>query len=330
MIAIHNKKLKYFSSFFKMHKNRIIQYKMTTITYNKEMLSIESINAFNPSSKGLNDANNKTRENIVGAIINNKIPHTYYEIPEWFALENSIITYLQQLDTSRTYSRAICSHKGGRKFNFDFGIKVYYEDGSETDYNVELKFNASSIDETPQFVSPMKPSQYMSNVYEEYYYDKYLTQLALESGLELPSRELYLKQIHTNNPKCMKSFQDLYYMGCKQSSKYTNNQNHINFYELAKKLSHESIITFIENTELNIEALSEYLLSSQNEKIYMLYSDTKFIVQRPNMDDYKIISVTKNPTKNRYECISKSGIKLNVLLRWKNGNGIAFPAFQIS
>ena len=62
----------------------------------------------------------------------------------------------------------------------------------------------------------------------------------------------------------------------------------------------------------------------------MLYSNKKFIVQKPNMDDYQILSVTKNPTKFRFDCISKSGVKLNVLLRWKNGNGIAFPAFQIS
>ena len=303
---------------------------MTSIIYNKETITPESIIAFNPSSKGLNDANNKTRENIVGAIINNKIPQTYYEIPEWLALEISIVTYLEKLDTSRTYSRAICSHKGGRKFNFDFGIKVYYEDGTQTDYNIELKFNASTIDETPQFVSPMKPSQYMSNVYEDYYYDNYLTQLAVSSGLELPSREEYLKQLHTNNPKCMKPFQDLYYMGCKQSSQYTGDPIHIKFYELAKKISHESITNFIEKTELNIEALSEYLLTSQNNKIYMLYSGTQFIVQRPNMDDYQLASVTKNPEKNRYDCVSKTGVKLNVLLRWKNGNGIAFPAFQIS
>jgi len=303
---------------------------MTTLLYNKETITPESIIAFNPSSKGLNDAHNKTRENIVGAIINNKIPETYYEIPEWGALEISIITYLQQLDTSRKYTRAVCSHKGGRKFNFDFGIKVYYEDGTQTDYNIELKFNASTIDETPQFVSPMKPSQYMSNVYEDYYYDNYLTQLALSSGLELPSRETYMKQIHTNNPKCMKPYQDLYYMGCKQSSQYTGDPIHIKFYETAKKLSHESITSFIEKTELNIEALSEYLLTSQNNKIYMLYSGTQFIVQRPNMDDYRLASVTKNPEKNRYDCVSKTGVKLNVLLRWKNGNGIAFPAFQIS
>ena len=221
---------------------------MTTLHYNKETITPESIIAFNPSSKGLNDAHNKTRENIVGAIINNKIPETYYEIPEWGALEISIITYLQQLDTSRKYTRAVCSHKGGRKFNFDFGIKVYYEDGTSTDYNIELKFNASTIDETPQFVSPMKPSQYMSNVYEDYYYDNYLTRLASESGLEIPSREEYLKQIHTNNPKCMKPYQDLYYMGCKQSSQYTGDPTHIKFYETAKKLSHESITSFIEKS----------------------------------------------------------------------------------
>ena len=303
---------------------------MTTLLYNKETITPESIIAFNPSSKGLNDTHNKTRENIVGAIINNKIPQSYYEIPEWGELEISIITYLQQLDTSRTYTRAVCSHKGGRKFNFDFGIKVYYEDGTQTDYNIELKFNASTIDETPQFVSPMKPSQYMSNVYEDYYYDNYLSQLSSESGLELPSREAYMKQIHTNNPKCMKPYQDLYYMGCKQSSQYTGDPVHIKFYETAKKLSHESITSFIEKTELNIEALSEYLLTSQNNKIYMLYSGTQFIVQRPNMDDYQLASVTKNPEKNRYDCVSKTGVKMNVLLRWKNGNGIAFPAFQIS
>lgn len=170
----------------------------------------------------------------------------------------------------------------------------------------------------------------MSNVYEDYYYDNYLSQLAVESGLELPSRESYMKQIHTNNPKCMKPFQDLYYMGCKQSSQYTGDPVHIKFYETAKKLSHESITSFIEKTELNIEALSEYLLTSQNNKIYMLYSGTQFIVQRPNMDDYQLASVTKNPEKNRYDCVSKTGVKMNVLLRWKNGNGIAFPAFQIS
>jgi hypothetical protein len=62
----------------------------------------------------------------------------------------------------------------------------------------------------------------------------------------------------------------------------------------------------------------------------MLYSEGTFIKQCVNLDDYVIVDVVKNPQKFRYECVSKNGKKITVLLRWKNGNGIAFPAFQIS
>ena len=48
------------------------------------------------------------------------------------------------------------------------------------------------------------------------------------------------------------------------------------------------------------------------------------------LDDYIIESCVKEPSKFRYVCKTKSGVELTVLLRWKNGNGIAFPAFQIS
>ena len=61
----------------------------------------------------------------------------------------------------------------------------------------------------------------------------------------------------------------------------------------------------------------------------MLYNNS-LIKQTINIDDYTLISVIKQPDKYRYECTSKSGKKIKVLLRWKNGNGIAFPAFQIS
>ena len=44
--------------------------------------------------------------------------------------------------------------------------------------------------------------------------------------------------------------------------------------------------------------------------------------------DKKIIVDKKN--KNRFICETKSGKKMYILLRWKNGNGVAFPAFQIS
>uniref|UniRef100_A0A6C0I7L1 Uncharacterized protein n=1 Tax=viral metagenome TaxID=1070528 RepID=A0A6C0I7L1_9ZZZZ len=299
-------------------------------TYNKEQITIESISAFDFAAKSLNDKNNKTRENIIGAIINDKVPAEYYELSRWIQLKTSVLKYIIELD-SKPFDRIECKHKGGRKFNFDFNIIFYYAGLEPRVYNIELKFNASAIDDAPQFVSPMKPSQYLSSSYEEYYYTNYLGKLAeATSGLLLPAKEIYMAQIHTNKPKCINIFQEIYYKGCAGSSKFTKNEEDIKFYELAKELSNESISTFIEKNNLNIGLLSEYLQASQKGKIYMLYSEGQFTKQNANLADYMIVSVIKNPQKFRYECLSANGKKINVLLRWKNGNGIAFPAFQIS
>lgn len=299
-------------------------------TYNKEQITPESISAFDLAAKGLNDKNNKTRENIIGAIINEKVPAEYYELPRWLEIKDSVLKYIIELD-SKPFNRIECKHKGGRKFNYDFNIIFYSDDLEPRIYNIELKFNASAIDEAPQFVSPMKPSQYLSSSYEDYYYTNYLPRLAeAATGVPLPSKETYMAQIHTNKPKCIKDFQEIYYKGCGASSKFTKNEEDIKFYELAKQLSNDSISSFIAQTDLNIVLLSEYLHTSQQGKIYMLYSDGQFTKQSANLSDYMIISVVKNPQKFRYECLSANGKKITVLLRWKNGNGIAFPAFQIS
>jgi hypothetical protein len=53
-----------------------------------------------------------------------------------------------------------------------------------------------------------------------------------------------------------------------------------------------------------------------------------FKTQESNSDDYIIESYKKE--KNRYVAKSKSNKNVRILLRWKNGNSIAYPAFQIS
>jgi hypothetical protein len=196
---------------------------------------------------------------------------------------------------------------------------------------VELKFNADKIEDTPQFVSPMKPSQYLQSSYEEYYYDNYLIPLFNKFGLEIPEKINYLKTLHTNKPKCVEEAQLLYYQGCKKSSKYTGSEEAILFYKTANQFARKSISTFIQLNELNKEKLSEYLLESQKDKIYLLYKNNSFFIETAsNEDDLKIESYVKNPEKFRYEAITKSNKKNYILLRWKNGNGIAYPAFQIS
>jgi len=300
--------------------------KLEPFIYNKQTIDYKSIHAFTKTAKTENDKNNKVREIIIAAIINQKVPDNYFILASWFKLRLSVSNYIKQL-RDVPYLDAECKLMAGRKHNYDFMLRVYYEDGSR-DYNIELKFNAASVDDTPQFVSPMKPSQYMSNSYEEYYYDNYHNKLSNIAHIDMPPKEEYLKQIHSNQPICMKPFQDLYYKGCSRSSQYTGNQFDIDFYGLANLFSQESIQLFIQETELNIEMLSSYLRHTQQDKIYMLYSEDTFILQKVNPDDYTIESVTK--THNCYKCVTRSGKKMNVLLRWKNGNGIAFPAFQIS
>ena len=299
-----------------------------SFNYNKQIIDVNSIIAFNKSSRCANDTLNKTREHIIGALINNKVPENYFVLEKWLIMKNNVIDYVNSL-TKQPYIKVECIHKAGRSNNYDFLIKIYYELQNYEEFKVEFKFNAETVDETPQFVSPMKPSQYLNNSYEEFYYANYLSKLAILGNLEMPSLEDYLKQIHTNKPKCMKQFQELYYNGCSNSSKFTGQQEHINFYNYAKELSNASITEFINNTELNITMLSDYLQSTQLDKIYMLYNNS-IIKQIINIDDYTLISVIKQSDKYRYECTSKSGKKIKVLLRWKNGNGIAFPAFQIS
>ena len=100
-----------------------------------------------------------------------------------------------------------------------FFIKLFYDDGSNRDFMIEFKFNISTIDEAPQFVSPMKPSQYLNNSYEDYYFHNFLHKLSDMAQLKMPIKTEYLKQIHSTKPKCMKKYQELYYNGCHGTTK---------------------------------------------------------------------------------------------------------------
>ncbi len=319
----------------------------TTFTYEKQVISEVSSDVFThhaAAGRNKNDKNNKMREAIICAIINNKVPETYYLTEQWRALKAAVDGFLAECGAGAggggSYSDVKCILKGGQGHNYDFSV-VFTSGGGEdavaaATYHVEFKFNASKVSDTPQFVSPMKPSQYLSGSYEEYFYDKSMAQIAAEAATTIPDRAEWLKQIHNNAPACVKHLQDKYYAGCAKSSQYTKSADDIAFYQLAKKLSAESIRGFITEHSLDIVKLSEYLRESQEGKTYMLFQPATatagptITLQRVDPADYNIVSCVPNPGKSRYDCVTQSGKKVRVLLRWKNGNGIAFPAFQIS
>lgn len=289
-----------------------------------------------------NDKNNKLREAIICAIIDNKVPASYYKTAIWRDMKQSVDGFLHEVmkrdggcggGSGGEYTHVECWHAAGRGNNYDFLLTFTGADGTKKEHKVEFKFNASKISDTPQFVSPMKPSQYLSSSYEEYFYDNYMTKI---SGSP-PPREEWLKQIHNNAPPCIKHLQDKYYAGCSSSSQFTNAPGDIAFYNLCKQLSKESISKFVAENDLDIAKLSGYLRESQEGKIYMLFQpaategeSASIKLQTVDTAHYNIVSCVKNPKNSRYECVSETGKKIKILLRWKNGNGIAFPAFQIS
>jgi hypothetical protein len=302
---------------------------LPNIYYSKKQIVYRDINAFVASPKKDNDKNNKIRENIIGAIINNKIPEKYYKYSRrWANLKRAIELYVYELvnlQHGNISNNIRLIHKGSRKYNYDFTIIA-----NDTEYNIELKFNAENIEDAPQFVSPIKTDKYLSQSYEEYYYDNYLPQLISLDNDKYPERNVYLKEIHGNKPKCMNYFQDVYYKGCKKSSRYTGDKESADFYELSNNIDKNSRKAFINIADLNIGALSQYLQETQKNKIYMLYKNNRFHIQIANIEDYELVRWERYPEKFKYIAYSASGKHIDILLRWKNGNGIAFPAFQIS
>ena len=113
-------------------------------TYNKVSLNVKSINAFNVSSRSCNDKNNKIREHVIGALINNKVPENYFVLAKWRTIKYNLISYINSL-SNKPYIKVECKNKAGRTNKYDFLIKLYYTQDTYDEYKVEFKFNASSL-----------------------------------------------------------------------------------------------------------------------------------------------------------------------------------------
>lgn len=321
------KEIKIIQKFIKKYNKKL--YFLQKIYYNKSTICYYDINSFNLSTRDKNDSNNKKRENIIGCIINNILPTDYYKYSfRWNKLKLNIDGYIKKLyeeQNVKNIQTIQCIHKSGRNYHYDFQVII----NKNIYFNVEFKFNAENVNQTPQFVSPMKPSQYLTIMFEKYYYENGLSKLSKYIKV-FPSLEEYCNKIHSPNPKCVLDLQTKYYQGCIKSSKYTGDEEDIRFYNETNYISNKTIREFISISDLDIDKLSKYLLETQKNKYYMLYKNGNIYLQKINIDNYIIIDYIKEANRHRYIAKTKSGIQMKILLRWKNGNGIAYPAFQIS
>lgn len=226
--------------------------------------------------------------------------------------------------------------RGGRKYHYDF-----YITGSDNrllghpiveELKLEFKYGAETIHHCPQWVSPHRPSRYFDISFEEFHYQNFLPQIMKILGLEIPPLSCYLKEVHQPVPPCLKDAQDEYYCGAKGSSRYTGNPTDIFCYRQVKKISQESISQFLRKASLNLDALNQYLRKTQADKIYLLWDNhqSNFQIEKPCLDDYTIQHLSPDIWRGHtIRGTTVSGKPIQIMLRWKNGNGIAYPAFQI-
>ena len=311
----------------KPHKQA--KYSFCNPATNKPMSSIAMKDAirvfYEIGTRSCNDQNNKLRESIISDIINSKIPEEFYQDSRWSNLKDGLFNYIGKITNGEKLEHVECKIKAGRKYNYDFELIV----NRLKNYHVEFKYNAERISDLPQFANVSKVSRYLSNNFESYFYDNYLQRISEMGQLALPEKAAYLKQVHGPKPKCMMDFKNKYYAGCSRSSQCDHTTESENFYNFCNEVSREAINNYISSYDLNSAELTNYLSTTQQSKVYMLYKDGKFYAETINADDFEIVECERVPSKYVYVARLANGHRLRILLRWKNGNGIAFPGLQI-
>lgn len=323
----HNKKSchKYILPFFPFDS-----YIKNNVSFNKmSEISIDDIELFyKTSERNTSDEYNKKREAILCQLANKSISNDWIVNNEkWNHLNQQLELLLDRLNPGNSTHYKF-NTKGGRSKNYDFELIFFNGENKIKVYKLEFKYGVNEICECPQFVSPMKPSQYFDKSYEELFYDKYLPKLCEKLFLPIPDRDVYLKGIHSNKPEFMRDLQSKYYRGSKTSSKYTGLDEDIENYNYAKQLNNQSIQEFVKTANLNVERINEYLLNSQKDKLYLLWNGS-FNLREKDLNDYQISSEPLTIKNNNCICgKTLSGHYIKLLLRWKNG--VAYPGLQIS
>jgi len=196
-----------------------------------------------------------------------------------------------------------------------------------TERNVEYKFGAGGVTSLPQILSVGANKPYHSRLYAEDFYDTALDQLLEIHGLSptlKPTKEQYLKHVHSDSKKSLPLWQPLYDSEGTMSSEQIRKRD---------CLVSTSITTFLESVvaETNIAAITAELQRTQTDKNILLDNNTTFSFDTVYEDEREITSVIGlNKQKNSILLQSKRpGTTYAMLLRWKNHKGILYPAWQI-
>lgn len=211
---------------------------------------------------------------------------------------------------------------GGRN-NVDFHIEYLNSMKEKIEMELEFKNGSLSVEKLPQFLqlyTTNKSVYLFDEPYHEYYYQYYLPKILklLEERdihLELPKYDEYLK--HLNDTTKKNTFHYKLYQAYKK---------HKEINDIVK----ESIDEYLKKVgdKVNIGILNRKLREQKN-KVYLMTCNGKFVLEQ--VKDYMRVRRFKY-VKNKNTIVLEGGMgcEIHCLLRWKNGNGVRGPAWQIS
>lgn len=298
-------------------------------------LIYEDILVFDKTSmKCENDVINKKRENIIYAILNNLILFIWYTTSDkWKNLKNELLSTIKILSGLKTIYKIKCKKMGARKNNFDFIIHIYINAKLYMTEKIEFKFNAKSVPDAPQILTLSGTFNLLrSKLYAEDYYDTYNQELTQVYGLPHISRVEYLNDVHKVPYENYANVHEWFNLLKQQENNKIKKA-------IKKKLMDKSIDDYLNTNihKIDIDQLNEKLYLSQKNKKYILYCSKtkKFYNDTITDEELTIVSthlnIKKNNLCNNIICDTLNpNTKINVLLRWKNTNGILMPAWQIS
>jgi hypothetical protein len=312
-------------------------------------LPAKAILLFTDSAAGggreTNDKKNKDREQLLGSLLTN----TFHDAdavhgPAWQTLraqwEAALLRCGPSVGTPVGVPVVSVEAKGGRGFNYDFEASYI---GSAASAKIEFKFGGTTVSSLPEFFNPAADKPFHSRLYADFFYDgdslDTICDLYEIPRSEKPTKDEYLKAIHASCSKLpffarLKAAEEAEIavevpVGALEDGKKKKVRP---LYDAKAAISHKSIQAFLKEYQhtTDLAALTAEFQRSQADKQFLLYSGGAFHHDRllPGelvadsvkgvVGDYLVIQ-TAVPTTT-----------IKMLLRWKNHQGILFPAWQIS
>jgi hypothetical protein len=284
---------------------------------------------FTTSSRDENDKANKIRENVLKLMSN--VPVAYVNDAQygamWITVRDAWSQALAQIAVATgvpPYTSVKTSMRGGRGYNYDADISYYNGDKVVGSAMIEFKNGGTNIDGLPQFLSLQAKAALFSDAetYDVFYYKNYLDKyLAVDSGVTeaKPDLSTYLNQVTKTSYSVSPWFAQL---KAREFIHQTEKNAVVN----------ASITDYLRRygAGIDIAAFSQKIRATQTGKIYLLWSNGVFYVDKLAADEMTDIVYKGIKNGNVLELQARNGTIYGLLLRWRNHKGILNPAWQIS